>query len=118
MAYDEGLAQRIRDVAIDIPTVYEKKMFGGVAFMLHDYMFCGLNEDRLMARVGPDNYEKALAQPYVEKMDFTGREMKGYVYVDAIGIEEDDSLTYWVNLCADFVRTLPPKPPKKPKKKK
>jgi TfoX/Sxy family transcriptional regulator of competence genes len=115
MAYDEGLAQRIREVLVDYPTVTEKKMFGGIAFMLHDYMFCGVIDDRLMARVGPDNYAKALTQPHVDKMDFTGREMKGYVYVDPIGIEEDDSLTQWVMLCADFVQALPPKKPKQKK---
>ncbi|MBE2220451.1 MAG: TfoX/Sxy family protein [Anaerolineae bacterium] len=115
MAYDEGLAQRIREVVVDYPTIAEKKMFGGIAFMLHDYMFCGVIDDRLMARVGPDNYADALTRPHVEKMDFTGREMKGYVYVDATGIEEDDSLQQWVTRCADFVQTLPPKKPKQKK---
>lgn len=109
MAYDEGLAQRIRQVLVDNPAVDEKKMFGGLAFMLNDYMFCGVTDDALMARVGPDNYAESLARPHVREMDFTGRPMKGYVYVDPPGIESDDDLSYWVDLCADFVRTLPTK---------
>jgi TfoX/Sxy family transcriptional regulator of competence genes len=115
MAYDEGLAQRIREIVEDNPNIDEKKMFGGLAFMLNDYMFCGIIGDELMARVGPDNYAHALAQPHVREMDFTGRSMKGYVYVDSAEIESDEQLAKWVSLCADFVRTLPPKQPKKKK---
>lgn len=109
MAYDEGLAERIRTVVLDRPTVTEKKMFGGLAFMLNDYMFCGVLQDSLMARVGPDNYTASLVKPHVREMDFTGRPMKGYAYVDPEGIESDQELQYWVDLCAEFVLTLPPK---------
>lgn len=109
MAYDEGLAERIRMVVADRPTVTEKKMFGGLAFMLNDYMFCGVQEDTLMARVGPNNYQPSLAKPHVREMDFTGRSMKGYVYVDPQGLESDEDLAYWVDRCAQFVLTLPPK---------
>lgn len=116
MAYDEGLAERIRDVVIDLHSVEEKKMFGGIAFMLRDYMFCGVINDILMARVGPDNYASALTKPDVSEMDFTGRSMKGYVYVAPEGIESDTELTYWVKLCAEFVTTLPPKKPKQKEK--
>lgn len=113
MAYDEGLAERIRTVLLDTPGVVEKKMFGGIAFMLHDHMFCGVVDEMLMARVGVDNQASSLAQPHVRPMDFTGRPLKGYVYVDPDGIESDSALAYWVELCADFVCTLPPKKPKK-----
>jgi hypothetical protein len=109
MAYDEGLAERIRQVVIDRPAVAEKKMFGGLAFMLNDYMFCGVTNDDLMARVGPDNYTAALTKPNVREMDFTGRPMKGYVFVTPAGVESDADLQYWVDLCAEFVLTLPPK---------
>ncbi len=109
MAYDEGLAERIRLVVDDRPGVTEKKMFGGLAFMLHDYMFCGVTNDELMARVGPDNYRSALSKPHVREMDFTGRPMKGYVFVEPAGVESDADLQYWVDLCAEFVLTLPPK---------
>jgi hypothetical protein len=113
MAYDEGLAERVRGVLIDMPNLDEKAMFGGLAFMLNDYMFVGIIGDNLMARVGPDSYEVALRKPFVMPMDFTGRPMKGYVYVQPGGIAEDEALVYWVNLCADFVKTLPPKKSKK-----
>lgn len=112
MAYDEGLAERIRTVLLDTPGTDEKKMFGGIAFMLRDYMFCGVVDDTLMARVGPDNQPEALTKPHVRPMDFTGRPLKGYVYVAPEGIENDDELSYWVELCAEFVRSLPPKKPK------
>jgi TfoX/Sxy family transcriptional regulator of competence genes len=108
MAYDEGLAERIR-LVLDERRVVEKKMFGGLAFMLRDYMCCGVIDDRLMARVGPENYEAALARPHVSKMDFTGRPMKGYVYVEPDGVADDDDLRDWVEKCAAFVATLPPK---------
>ena len=113
MAYDEGLAERLKDILIDTPNLEEKKMFGGLAFMLNDHMFVGIIGENLMARVGPDNYEMALRKPYVTPMDFTGRPMKGYVYVQPGGIEEDEELTYWVEVCAAFAKTLPPKKPKK-----
>jgi hypothetical protein len=109
MAYDEGLAERIRQVVAKRPGIEEKKMFGGLAFMLKDYMFCGVTDESLMARVGPDNYLDSLAQPHVREMDFTGRAMKGYVYVDPEGINTDEALRHWVELCAEFVSTLPPK---------
>ncbi|HSH03019.1 MAG TPA: TfoX/Sxy family protein [Anaerolineae bacterium] len=109
MAYDEGLAERIRMVMVEWPNVGEKKMFGGLAFMVNDYMCCGVLGETLMARVGKENYEMALAKGHVREMDFTGRSMKGYVYVAAEGLAEDDELAYWVELCRDFVLTLPPK---------
>ena len=77
--------------------------------MLNDYMFCGVTNDDLMARVGPNNYGAALSKPHVREMDFTGRPMKGYVFVTPEGIESDADLQYWVDLCAEFVLTLPPK---------
>ena len=109
MAYSEELVGRVRAVAKVRPTVTEKKMFGGVAFMLNGNMFCGVSQDVLMARVGADNYEAALAKPHVRVMDFTGRPMKGYVYVDPAAIATDQELQFWVELCADYAITLPPK---------
>jgi TfoX/Sxy family transcriptional regulator of competence genes len=109
MAYDEGLAERIREVLDGRPAVTEKKMFGGLAFMLDGYMFVGVQDDTLMARVGPDNHAAALARPGARPMDFTGRPMKGYVYVDPKGFESDEDLAGWIKQCAAFVKTLPPK---------
>lgn len=108
MAYDEGLAQRIRELLADSPTV-EKKMFGGIAFMSRGHMFVGIVGDTLMARIGPGPYEEALMQPHVRKMDFTGKPMKGYIYVDPPGIERDEDLSRWIMVSRGFVHTLPPK---------
>lgn len=109
MAYDEGLAERIRDVVKDRLGVTEKKMFGGLAFLLHGHMFVGISGEKLMARVGTEAYDFALQQPHVSVMDFTGKPMKGYVYVASAGYEADESLEGWVNGCARFVLTLPAK---------
>ena len=109
MAYSEQLANRVRKIAKARPTVTEKKMFGGLAFMLNGNMFCGVTQDFLMARVGPDHYDDSLAKPHVRIMDFTGRPMKGYVYIDPAGIATDQELQFWVELCADYALTLPPK---------
>ena len=108
MAYDEGLAQRLREALSDRPVV-EKKMFGGLAFMLQGNMCCGVNDDELMARVGPDAYEESLAQAHARPMDITGRPLKGYVYVASPGFEDDRDLEAWVERCVRFVLTLPAK---------
>ena len=109
MAFDEGLAERIRELLRDRKGVDERRMFGVLAFMLDGRMFVGILGDALMARVGPASYAKALAQKHVREMDFTGRPMKGYVFVAPEGIESDAALEGWVGRCAKFVETLPPK---------
>ena len=87
MAYDETLADRVRAVLSGRPGLTEKKMFGGLSFLLHSSMACGIVKDELMVRVGPDGYDEALAQPHARLMDFTGRPMKGMVYVARDGLE-------------------------------
>lgn len=109
MAFDEGLAERIRDLLRDERGITERRMFGGLAFMHNGHMFVGIIADTLMARVGPQGYAEALMQPRVREMDFTGKPMKGYVYVDPAGFESDAALERWVGRCQAFVRTLPPK---------
>jgi len=110
MAFDEGLAERLRDLFRDKDiAVSEKKKFGGLAFMQNGYMFVGIVKDMLMALVGPENYSEALNQAHSTEMDFTGKQMKGYVYVTPEGFETDQELEKWAMLCADFIRTLPPK---------
>lgn len=86
MAYDEGLAQRLREVLQSERDIAEKRMFGGLVFMFRGYMFVGITGELLMARVGPDDYEQALSRPHVRVMDFTGKPMRGYVYVDPRGL--------------------------------
>lgn len=109
MAYDEHLAARIRKALGRTPGVTEKKMFGGVAFLRHGLMFIGVSDSALMARVGKDAYEDALAREHVRVMDFTGRTMAGYVFVDEPGTATEEALRFWLGRCLDFVATLPPK---------
>jgi TfoX/Sxy family transcriptional regulator of competence genes len=113
MAYDEGLATRIRDMLDADPSHSERKMFGGIAFMYEGHMFIGITGDVLMARVGPHDYEAALHRPHVREMDFTGKPLKGYVYVDPAGIEDDDDLALWIQKSRAFVKSLPAKPARK-----
>lgn len=110
MAFDQGLAERIRDVLIHYPNFSEKQMFGGVAFMFEGHMFVGIVGDTLMARVGTEQYQSALAKPHVREMDFTGKPMNGYVFIDPLGFEKDEDLESWVLLCRSFVQSLPAKP--------
>lgn len=109
MAHDEGVAERIRKTLADRRGVKEKKMFGGLAFMLGGHLCCGVIGERLMARVGPERYALALKQPHAHPMDFTGKPLTGFVYVDPAGFESDERLRYWVTLCESFVASLPPK---------
>lgn len=112
MAYDKKLVERLRKALGTRDKVTEKKMFGGVAFLLDGKMFVGVNDADLMVRVGPDNYERALARPHVRPMDFTGRPLTGYVYVAEAGYRGAD-LARWANQAADFVETVPAKPKRK-----
>ncbi len=97
MAYDEGLANRIRTALRGRDDVVEKKMFGGLTFMVAGTMACGVVHDDLMVRVGPDGHEAALAQPHTRPMDFTGRPIRGMVYVDPAGLASDADLAHWVD---------------------
>ncbi len=110
MSYDEDLADRVRAV-LPPADVTERQMFGGLAFMLDGHMFCGVVKEDLMLRLGPDGAERALEQPHVRPMDFTGRPMKGMVFVEPGGLE-GAALRRWVEAAAAFTRGLPPKPAK------
>jgi hypothetical protein len=109
MAYDEHLGARMRAILAEQPALIEKKMFGGLAFMLHGHMCCGVVHDELMVRVGPAQYGAALAKPYARELDFTGRPMTGMVLVVPAGLENDEDLAAWVQRGVQFVATLPPK---------
>jgi hypothetical protein len=109
MAYDETLARRIRAALQGRTGITEKRMFGGIAFLLHGHMFVGINDDSLMARVGPAEYAHVLTMKHVREMDFTGKPLRGYVYVGAKGLRDDAALESWLTRCASFVGTLPPK---------
>ncbi len=112
MAYDEGLAQRIEDALQDEPDPREAKtMFGGLCFMVRGHMALGIVGQELMVRVGPDAWESSLARPHAREMDFTGRSLKGMVYVGTEGFRTDADLKTWIDLGLANARRLPPKKP-------
>jgi TfoX/Sxy family transcriptional regulator of competence genes len=109
MAFDEGLAERIRDLIADQPDMSERKMFGGLCFMRSGNMCFGIVGGELMVRVGPDEYEASLALANAREMDFTGRSMRGMVYVSEDGLSEDHDLSGWLDRGLDYAGSLPPK---------
>lgn len=109
MAYDKSVAVRIREAMQDYPGVTEKKMFGGVAFMVNGNMCSGVVKSELMLRVGPDGYDDARKQPHAREMDFTGKPMRGFGFADEAGFATDNDLQVWINRAYSFVKTLPTK---------
>ncbi|MDX2361626.1 MAG: TfoX/Sxy family protein [Crocinitomicaceae bacterium] len=103
MAYNEYLQERINSILNEKRVVYlEKKMMGGLCYMIDDKMCIGIIKDDLMARVGPDLYEELMQKEHAREMDFTKRPMKGYVYVAPEGIDYEEDLEFWVQKCLDF----------------
>ena len=113
MAYDEDLAERAREVMPADAEVTERKMFGGLAFLLGGHMFAGVVGSELMVRIGSEAAQRALELDHVREMNFTGRPMKNMVFVQPAGLH-GEALERWVTAAADHARTLPPKPPKRP----
>jgi len=109
MAYDPKLAERVRSTVRGRRGITEQPMFGGLAFLKDGKMFCGVLGDELLARVGPEAHEAAMARPHVRIMDFTGRPMRGYVFVGAAALTAPRSLEGWVDQCEAHVATLPGK---------
>jgi hypothetical protein len=109
MAYDEGMARRIREALSGQPGYEEKKMFGGVGYMLRGNMACGVHGPDLIVRVGPERYQDALARPHARPFDLTGRPMRGWVFVGAEGCEADADLQAWVQQGVDYALSLPAK---------
>ena len=106
MAFDESLAERIRQALVRKKNIEEKKMFGCVCFLLNGNALAGVWKDRLIARLGPDEGEAALREPQVRAFDITGRPMRNWVAVEPGGVESDDQLTGWIDLALKFVKTL------------
>jgi TfoX/Sxy family transcriptional regulator of competence genes len=103
MAYDDHFADRIRKIFKDNKTPFkEKKMMGGLCFMVNDKMCAGIVKEKLMARINPDFYQEALTQKGCHEMDFTGKPMKGYVFVTSEGTDLDTDLEYWIQLCLKY----------------
>jgi len=109
LTYSNELVQRLGIVLQDRTDVIEKRMFGGVTFMVSGHMCCGVTGEDLMVRVGPEQYGNGGLLPHARPMDFTGRAMKGFVFVESAGIDSDEDLEQWVSRGIKFVSTLPPK---------
>src|SRR6516164_4944006 len=109
MAFEEALAERIRRRLARRRNIEEKKMFGGVGFLLHGNLLVGVWKDSLIVRLGPEEGEEALKEPHVKEFDITGRPMKGWVLVEREGVEGDDQLSDWIERATKFVKTLPAK---------
>jgi TfoX/Sxy family transcriptional regulator of competence genes len=108
MAFDQGLAQRMREQLADTGGVTEKQMFGGLAFLVDGNMCVGVIGEELIARVGLDATDAALERPGSRLFDFSGRPMKGWITVAPDALEDDDALAAWIDDALGFVRTLPP----------
>lgn len=116
MAYDEVLADRVREmIALTHNHIEEKRMFGGLCFMVDEKMCIGVEKDRLMVRLDPARYEEALTREGAAPMDFTGRVMKGYVFVDRAVLDRESELQFWVDLALEFNAVAKASPKKKPK---
>ena len=109
MAFSEALAQRVRETLGKRKGISERKMFGGLAFLLNGNMCCGVMGDLLMLRLGESGAAEALAEPHVRPMDFTGRPMKNMVYVDPPGLASEETLRKWVRQAVAFASSLPAK---------
>jgi TfoX/Sxy family transcriptional regulator of competence genes len=102
MAYNEKLANRIREQFADLPNIKEKQMMGGLTFMVNEKMCIGIIKDEMMCRIAPEMQDTALEKTGCRIMDFTGRPMKGYVMVDDTGMKTSKEFDYWINLCLEF----------------
>ncbi len=109
MPYDESLAERMRDALSRTKGIQEKKMFGGLCFLLNGNMLVGVWKNSLIARVGPEQAQEALREPYVKVMDITGKPMKGWLIIEPAGVADDDVLQDWIERAKNFVQSLPKK---------
>lgn len=109
MAYNQDLARRIEAALASRNDVISKTMFGGIGYLLNGNMACGVHGDGMIVRLDPIAAQKAFANPYVKPFDMTGRPMKGWLVVQASGLEEDAELRAWVEQSLAFAATLPPK---------
>jgi TfoX/Sxy family transcriptional regulator of competence genes len=109
VAYDEALAARVRSILTGRKGLAEKRMFGGLAFLVNGNMCCGVHGDELILRLAPEQAEEALREPHVRVFDMTGRPMKGWVLVSPGAVETESALSSWVGRGAEFAASLPPK---------
>lgn len=109
MAYDEKLAEKVQVALKGKRGVTEKKMFGGICFLINGKMIGGVNKDNLLLRVGPEKQKEALKHKYARPIDFTGRKMTGFVHMAADGLKRSDSMARWIGLGLDYAGSLPKK---------
>jgi len=102
MAYDEKLADRIRERLVDLPVIEEKEMMGGLTFMVNHKMCVGIIKDEMMCRIDPDMHDKVVEMTGCRTMDFTKRPMRGYILVEDIGMKTQKEFEYWINLALEF----------------
>ena len=110
MPVDERLAERVRHALAGEDGIEERRMMGGLVFLRHGHMVGGVDRDRLLVRVGPEGYDEALGQPHVGPMDIGGRTPRGFVLVEAAGVEAPADLRRWLSVGVAYAATLPPKP--------
>lgn len=109
MAYNESLAQVIRENIDGIPGLTEKKKFGGIAFLINGNMSVGVHKENLIVRVGPEYHDKALSKPHIKAFDITGRPMKGWIMVLPEAHQNEKQLSEWIHKGVDFASSLPKK---------
>ncbi len=109
MPYSEILAKRISKLLMHPKGLVEKKMFGGICYMLKNKMMAGIAKNKLMIRCMPDEYEKLLKKPHAGEMDFTGKPLKGFLYIADLGIKTDKQLQYWLDVGIEYALKSPPK---------
>jgi len=109
VVYSESLASRIRQTLAGRRGITEKKMFGGIGFLLNGNMCVGVSQTSLIVRLGPEQADEARRQPNVVEFDVAGRPLKGWVMIEAEGIDTDEQLTAWIQQAVEFVETLPRK---------
>jgi len=109
MAYDEKLAGRVRKLLAKRKAIAEKKVFGGVAFLLNGNMCCGVHGQELIVRLNPQETDQSLARPHTRVFDMTGRPIKGWILVEPAGLAREDALAKWVRVGVDYAASLPPK---------
>lgn len=109
MVYDENFAERVGNLLMTQRDFDEKKMFGGLTFMVNGHMSMGVMEKDFMLRIGKEKYQTALSKPNTREMDFTGKSMNGFIYISIDGLKDDKLLFEWIMMGLEYNSTLPSK---------
>ena len=109
MAYDEDLAERVSNALAGVPGLEEKRMFGGVGYLVSGNMAVGVHKDKLIVRVGLEGFDEKMRMPFTVPFDITGKAMKGWLMVEPGGVVGEEDLKYWIDQGVNFAKSLPPK---------